>query len=481
MSDLSRRIYSTAVRLGVAALMLVAIGAASAEETALDRYVRKPDPTYAWKIAREVKGNSATQFIVDLTSQTWRTEKDVNRPVWQHWVNIVKPDKVTSKTAFLFIVGGANGGEAPQSADARTIQIATATNTVAVELKMVPNQSLIFHGDGKERKEDDLIAYTWDQFLKTGDETWPARLPMVKSAVRTMDCVQEVLASDKGGAVTISDFVVAGGSKRGWTTWCTAAVDKRVKAAIPIVIDVLNVNASMQHHVSAYGFYSLAINDYMQHNIMQRMRDPRLKDLYKIEDPYSYRDRLTMPKFIVNSAGDEFFLPDSSQFYFDDLKGEKYLRYVPNSNHSLRDTDAVESLVAFYQTVLTDRPRPQYSWTFEKDGSIRVETKSPAKGVTLWQATNPKARDFRLAVIGKAYSGQPLEAQGNGVYVGKIAAPKEGWSAFFVELTYDVGPPFPLKLTTAVRVLPERLPYADIDPVKAPLESRPAEKKVGAR
>jgi PhoPQ-activated pathogenicity-related protein len=467
--------------LGAVVSMFIPIGATPAEETALDRYVKKADPSYAWKIARETNGNGATQFIVDLTSQTWRTEKDVNRPVWQHWVNIVKPDKVTSRTAFLFIVGGANGGEAPGSADARTMQIATATNTVAVELKMVPNQSLIFHGDGKERKEDDLIGYTWDQFLKTGDETWPARLPMVKSAVRTMDCVQEVLASERGGKLAIDDFVVAGGSKRGWTTWCTAAVDTRVRAAIPIVIDVLNVNASMQHHVGAYGFYSLAIKDYMEHNIMQRMRDPRLKDLYQIEDPYSYRDRLTMPKFIVNSAGDEFFLPDSSQFYFDDLKGEKYLRYVPNSNHSLRDTDAVESMVAFYQTVLTGRPRPQFSWSFDKDGSIRVETKTPVKGVTLWQATNAKARDFRLAVIGKAYISQPLEAQSNGIFVGKIATPKQGWSAFFVELTYDVGPPFPLKLTTAVRVLPETLPFADVDPVKAPLESIPAEKKAAGR
>ena len=261
----SRRSQTLVVMFTLVYSVLCAAKLVQADETALDRYVHKPDPTYEWKVAREVKGDGFTQFIVDLKSQTWRTEKDVNRPVWQHWVNIVKPDKLVSKTAFLFIVGGANGSEAPQSAEGRTIQIATATNTVAVELKMVPNQALIFHGDGKERKEDDLIGYTWDQFLKTGDETWPARLPMVKSAVRTMDCVQEVLASEQGGKVQIEKFVVAGGSKRGWTTWCTAAVDQRVVAAIPIVIDVLNVNASMRHHAGAYGFYSLAVGDYFEH------------------------------------------------------------------------------------------------------------------------------------------------------------------------------------------------------------------------
>ena len=455
------------------AFSLVSQFAAIAGETALDRYVRQPDPSYSWKVAREAGGEGVKQWVVDLKSQTGRTEKDVDRPVWQHWLIVVKPEKVTTSKALLFIVGGANGGEPPASAEGRTLAIAKATGSVVAELKMVPNQGLVFHGDGKSRKEDDLIAYTWDQFLKTGDETWPARLPMVKSAVRAMDCVQELLASEQGGQHTIDKFVVAGGSKRGWTTWCTAAVDPRVEAAIPIVIDVLNVTESMKHHVAAYGKYSLAINDYYQHGIMQRVADPRLPKLYEIEDPYSYRDRLTLPKFIVNSAGDEFFLPDSSQFYFDGLKGEKYHRYVPNSNHSLRDTDAVESIIAFYGTVLTGAPRPKFTWSFEKNGAIQVRSETKPKEVLLWQATNPDARDFRLAVIGKAYKSEPLVDQGTSTFVANLKAPPKGWTASFVELTYDVGGPFPLKLTTAVRVLPDTLPFADLDPAKAPLEEDP--------
>ena len=60
----------------------------------------------------------------------------------------------------------------------------------------------------------------------------------------------------------------------------------------------------------------------------------------RIEDPYFYRDRLTMPKYVVNAGGDQYFPPDSSKFYFDDLVGPKYLRYVPNADHSLRGSDA---------------------------------------------------------------------------------------------------------------------------------------------
>jgi len=441
-----------------------------ADETALDRYVAKPDSTYSWKMVKQVPGNPMTQFFVDLKSQTWRTEKDVNRIIWQHWLIVVKPEKVTSKTAFLYITGGANGKEPPKSADSLVLQIAEATNSVVAELRMVPNQPLIFHNDGVERKEDDFIGYTWDQYLKTGDDTWLARLPMTKSAIRAMDCVQEFLASEQGGKQKIEKFVVAGGSKRGWTTWCTAAVDKRVVAAVPIVIDVVNVRPSMQHHIAAYGFYAQSVGDYMKHNIMQRSHDPKLAELYAIEDPYSYRDRLTMPKFIVNATGDQFFCPDSSQFYYDDLKGEKYLRYVPNTDHSLRGSDAIESIIAFYWTVLNGKHRPKYSWTFESDGSIKVTTLDKPKQVVLWQASNPDARDFRVEKIGRAYTSTALQDQGRGVYVGKVETPAKGWTAYLVELTFDVGAPTPLKLTTAVRVLPDRLPFPDLDPAKAPYE-----------
>jgi PhoPQ-activated pathogenicity-related protein len=464
-----RRQLSLVVWLSTAVALSV-VGVLPAGETALDRYIAKPDPTYAWKVARTVSGNEWTQYIVDLKSQTWRTESEVDRPVWQHWLTIVKPARPVSKIAYLRITGGANGGEPPQTAEALTLKLAEMTNSVVAELKMVPNQPLVLHNDGVRRSEDDFIAYTWNQFLKTGDETWPARLPMVKSAVRAMDCVQELLASSEGGKIAIEKFVVSGGSKRGWTTWCTAAVDKRVVAAIPIVIDVINVPACSRHHVAAYGFYARAIGDYVRHNIKGRIDDPKIKLLYEIEDPYSYRDRFTMPKFVVNAAGDQYFPPDSSQFYFGDLPGEKYLRYVPNADHSLRDSDAQESIIAFYQTVLAGTPRPKYSWTFESDGSIRVQSETPPKAVTLWQANNPKARDFRVLSIGKAYQAQSLTTEGNGVYVGRIAPPTSGWTAFFVELTFEVGQSYPLKLTTGVRVLPDILPFADVDPAKASLE-----------
>lgn len=87
--------------------------------------------------------------------------------------------------------------------------------------------------------------------------------------------------------------------------------------------------------------------------------------LIEIEDPYSYRDRLTMPKLIVNAAGDQFFLPDSSRFYFSDLSGEKHLLYEANADHSLKGTGVNQSIAAFYQSVIEGGKRPDFNWTFE--------------------------------------------------------------------------------------------------------------------
>src|SRR5688500_14306264 len=301
-----------------------------ADETALDRYVARPDPSYAYKLVRTIPGDGYTLSVIRMTSQTWLTPAEVDRPVWEHWMTVVRPASVTSSKGMLVIGGGSRNSREPQKADPMLVAIAKGTGTVVTELRSVPNQPLVFAGEREGRTEDALIAYTWDKYLRTGDERGPARLPMTKSAVRAMDTITDVCAEPEGGGVKVDSFVVAGASKRGWTTWTTAAVDKRVAAVIPIVIDTLNVEKSGAHHYSAYGFFAPSLQDYIDMGIDKWFGQPKYKELLKIEEPYEYRHRLTMPKFIINASGDEYFPPDNSKFYFADLPGEKYLRYVPN-------------------------------------------------------------------------------------------------------------------------------------------------------
>jgi len=427
--------------------------------TGLDKYVQAPDANYHYDLVKTVPGDGYTTYVLDMTSQAWRSAAEVNHPIWKHWLTIVRPDQVKGTTGFLFITGGSIKDKAPENANAQIVDTAVTTHTVVAELRGVPNEPLIFTGETKERTEDQIIAYTWVKYLKTGDETWPLHIPMTKAGVRAMDTITSFSATPQGGKVQVEKFVVAGGSKRGWTTWTTAAADKRVVAIAPMVIDMLNSVKSFEHHFQAYGFYSEAVKDYQDMGLMNVSNTAQYAALMRLEEPFSYRDRFTMPKMIMNSAGDQYFLPDSSQFYFDELPGEKYLRYVPNTNHSLKDSDAHESVVAFYDAFLRGQPRPKFFWKFEKNGDIRVTSVDKPSEVKLWVATNPEKRDFRLLTIGPAYKSVVVNSKGDNVYIGHVEKPDKGWTAYFVEMTYPSGGKYPFKFTTAVRVAPDTLPY----------------------
>lgn len=449
----------TTLALLIAGLSLPTAASELAPRTALDDYIDKVDDSHAWQFAAMSEVDGTRIVVVDMVSQHWLTDAEVDRTEWRHWLRLFIPATVSTDIAFLYIQGGGNNSDVPEGANPALVAIADATGSVVAELAMVPNQPLAFDGDGVGRWEDDLIAYNWARSL-TGDG--PKRLvldAMTKSAVRAMDTVTAVAATEAGGEHRIERFVVSGGSKRGWTTWLTAAVDERVVGIVPIVFDVLNMEASMRHHFAAYGHFSQAVADYALHGILPRLGEEAVNELMWIADPYQYRHRVIGPKLILNAAGDEFFLPDSSRFYWNELRGENYLRYVPNAPHSMHNTDAMDTVAAFHWLVVNDRRPPRFSWTRGTDGALQVMPLDPPQSALLWQATNAEARDFRLATLGPAFTSTPVEADARGMYTARVPAPERGWSAWFLELTYDVGAPKPLKLTTEVVVTPDVLPF----------------------
>ena len=95
----------------LAATLFLAAGVAAAQstetgETALDRYVHAPDTHFHYDLVKTHTGPGYTSYVLDMTSQQYLTEAEVNHTIWKHWLIVVKPDKVTSNIGLLFIGGG---------------------------------------------------------------------------------------------------------------------------------------------------------------------------------------------------------------------------------------------------------------------------------------------------------------------------------------------------------------------------------------
>jgi len=440
--------------------------------TVLDDYISTHDPAYNYQHFASVPGESFTAHVFSMTSQQWRTASEVDRTLWSHWLVTIVPDTVTTDTSMLIIDGHSNRDLPRLDSSAILIggQIAVSSQSIVSIISQVPNQPLAFPDQPEPLREDSLVAYSWDKAMITGDPSWHVYLPMVKSVIRTMDTVQAIapLVAQKA----VNDFAVVGFSKRGAISWLSAVVDPRVKALSPGVIDFLNVAPHFEHHYSSYGFYSPFLQPYLDYNIIRRVRTPEGQGVLKVIDPYSYLDNLDMPKFLLNSSGDQFFPSDSARHYYSELKGENLIRYVPNTGHTLTDStgsaeNAIFSLLSWYLNIIYDVPRPNVSW-HKNDAGLTVTAFPPPVAATLWRAHNPVARDFRKGTTSDTWLPEPLVGSGNGIYQVHVNEPDNGWNAYFVEFNYPGVGGLPQTYSTRVFITPDTLPFEVTDPVGKP-------------
>jgi PhoPQ-activated pathogenicity-related protein len=387
-----------------------------------------------------------------MTSQSWQDT------TWKHQVFLYKPAKIRSDSqALLLVDGGAwkDELEAPAKADEELpgnakllLSAADMLQAPIVVVRQVPQQPL-FNG----LYEDAIISLTFARFMLGGEGDWPLLLPMVKSAVRAMDTAQEL--AQKEWNLKLENFIVTGASKRGWTTWLTATHDKRVNAIAPMVIDTLNMAAQLKQQLAYYGQFSDQLKDYTSKGLPALVTTPRGKDLIRIVDPFEYREQLTLPKLIILATNDRYWTVDALNVYYDQLQGEKYILYVPNNGHGIKDYPRLlGGLGAMYQHMTSKDQAgkdklPKLTWehkTTEKTHKIAVKSDQPPRELTLWTAES-KTRDFRDATfVPKKLDITPGET------IAEAAIPSEGFSAVFVEAQYN-RQPYPLPLSTTIMVL----------------------------
>ena len=342
--------------------------------------------------------------------------------------------------------------------------------------RQIPNEHTTFSSDPiqKSRTEDAIIAFTWDHFLKDpSNPEWLLRFPMVKASLRAMDTITEFMKQKRPELGTSLDYYsVSGASKRGWTTWDVGAVDpKRVMAIIPVVLDAINFAEVEHHQFRSYGAWTYALQDYIDMNITERFDDPNMLLLQENVDPFWYKDRLTMPKMVVNAAMDEFQQPDDTHYWWDQMPGPKRFMMIPNAEHSLATgiLEAVPGIGAFIQALLHKDPVPGLDWTISEttgDISVTVHQEGVIHSATMWYAhscgenawdNNTKRRDYRIMHLDNPCSCGPLldgycvnlktfwmkkelemvMVNGHRTYTAHVDTPTDGtYTAFFVDIKF---------------------------------------------
>lgn len=393
---------------------------------ALHRYVKRDEPVFQWQQLRKDELDLGTVSHLRVTSQKWKGI------VWKHAVEVYEPAEVAyPQHALLFVTGGSRPKLADKEDVAFGLKLATLCKARVVMLHQVPNQPLF---DGK--KEDDLITETWLRYLETGDDSWPLLFPMVKSAVKTMDAVQE-LAKSKWSQ-PVKSFVITGASKRGWTSWLTPVVDRRIVATAPMVIDVLNFRAQMNHQLDTWGRFSEQIFDYTSKGLVKRPDETeteREAALRTMMDPYTYRKSLTLPKLLIVGTNDPYWVVNAMSLYWDDLTGSRFIRQVPNAGHGLKGgrEGAMTTLAVFFRHIASGTKLPQITWKFSsgnKQLKLVIDSNTSPVKARLWSARS-KDRDFR----DDRWESQELDPNG-GKPTAVLSIPDSGHIALFGEVEY---------------------------------------------
>ena len=492
------------------------------DESPLDTYMNKEDKHFSWfdTMERVKMPLGGTGYVLNVTSQAWKEGEawvqhsdGFKTSIWSHQMMIIVPNdlKIRNK-AVIYNTGACNEHPGtPKGTDEEPLAmnaVSSQIGVITVALFQIPNCHMIYETDPSKRgrSEDAMLAWAWKNFMDTGDHEWLPRLPMAKAVMKAMQAVEEYTTQEK--IAEIDGWLVAGASKRGWTTWMVgAAAEKctwcpKVEALAPIVPIVPDLRNGVHHMWRAYGGFTFAFNDYTAVNFTTQIDDPRTLELFKVVDPMSYISRLNkMPKTVICSSDDEFMMMEWTAQWFDDFAkgGEQNLWIGANVEHSMATgiVGLERTLGNFANSVFLGGKRPKFSHTLDKvKGEITVtipEGQEHGQVVLRTGHTlSHKTRDFRWIAgatkdkEGNAtcvtprvgpyhtlgsdvcfqpiiWTGTTLNATSPGVYVAKLDKPLLGWIGAFVEVYFpsDTGLRDEYQFTTPGMVWPQTLPFEE--------------------
>ena len=412
----------------VRVVLVLAAFVATPARADLAGYVKRAEPAARVAVTDEHTEKGLAVTTLELVSQSWR-----GKP-WRHELRVFRP--MPSKPGDVAVL-------AVSGSEALARELARRTGRPVATLSDVPNQPLFF---GK--REDDLLAHTFAQYLQSGDEEWPLLFPMTKAAVAAMDALAERGVAER--------FVVTGASKRGWTSWLAGVVDERVAGIVPVVFDNLSFGAQMKHQAAVWGAYSDELSDYTLRGLQSQIDTPRGAKLVAMVDPIAYRAELgRVRKLVVNGTNDPYWTTDAIRPYWSALEGEKSVLYVPNGDHGIaHDERVLAATAAFVRRIAEGKAMPQVELEVRaRDDRVEariVGDETPA-AARIWIARDERG-DFRKAEY------RAIEAKrADGAFVAELPAPKQDSVALLAEVEIGTGAER-FFLSTPVRVLASEAP-----------------------
>lgn len=480
--------------------------------TPLDDYVNKPDPNYHWYdtnvTIKTVLGG--TGYVLNVTSQQWLDVSRATSPngaIWSHQVIVVVPSELRlTNVSMAYLTGNCNDHPGvPGPTDEELLigdLLSHQLGMIFMIVYQLPNCPIVYPADPlkQRRTEDAVIAFAWAQYRQNLDPEWLPRLPMTKAAMNCMRAVTDW--TKQKGIANIEGFIVAGASKRGWTTWAVGMVNcpscPTILGIAPLVPIVPSLHKEMHRMFQAYNGWTFAFSDYMQQNATRYLDTPEFAQMLTIIDPSFYYDRLArLPKFVVLSSDDEFMMMDWSNIWYDDVLGERHLFIVPDSEHSLITgiPEVATSLGVFASSIAHGiTVRPSFNYTYNNvtgELVVTIPSQFPADFVIVHtgHTTQTMRRDFRWVRLANNKTGvcklpditlpkplfggnclQPiiwnsivLSASAPGEYRYTPSSPPKNWMGYYIEMKFpsDTGMKEHFQFTTPGYTWPNTLPFPD--------------------
>ena len=116
---------------------------------------------------------------------------------------------------------------------------------------------------------------------------------MTKAFFQCMKAVEQFVAKKQ----IINEemgWIVAGGSKRGWTTWMVGAVTcekcSKIAGIVPIVPIIPSLQAEVHRQWRAYQGFTFVFKEFLNVHLMTVLDTPRFSEIFSVIDPLTYGD-----------------------------------------------------------------------------------------------------------------------------------------------------------------------------------------------